>query len=792
MRIQNDVLLFVISGISLIFTLILFIYYYASKPKNKVISFDDIKNERTATLRHTSTINFIEETETIDETEDDNTELLGDETELMDGSLPIKQRGIIGRILNGIYQIERPLGKGGMSAVYLCKNLKIGNKWAVKHIFHEANSVLAEENILKQLNHINLPKIVDIFQDKTGTYIVESYIEGIGLNKVIERNEVLDEDLIASFALQLSDVLSYLHNIKPYPIIHRDLKPSNIIVTKDDKLVLIDFGISKESINVKDEIIAVSRNYAAPEQFQGLSDERTDIYSYGVILYQLATRHLPNMPGFEALLKDSISIEIAEIILKCLEKDTYNRYQSVEELKEDLGNLKYSKIKNVKHEFKRKVALGIAAMFTVSTIATGVFGYVEYDKIKVSEIALKPDVIFLTEQQKSDLIIEQLMQAGKKATFDSRFVSWEYSDINVARIEANEIIAMNLGETKVVGKYRNKVVKLNVSVVKPDGMTDIRLKYNTNFDVRHFAGSGVRELTDGDLKKADMISPASIDVAEDGSIYFVDSGNLRQIIDGQVSTIKLEPAYITPKIVKAIDRNAVCFVTNEWQDEDGYFRGIAKVTEDGVEGFYIVAASEHDILDMTTNKNGEIFILEKSLVEENSYIKHFVKDSDEPVVVAEVPVGSTSMAFDSDDSIYLSDKEKSVIYKYNKDKKVSEYFAGVKDEKNFIDGVNARFYMPYKIKIYGDYLYILDFNVLRRISIVDEIGFDVETVAGKAGIITSDMTEGKGYEIIFEKSIYRDMTIDKNGDILITDPELSIIRKIKYIPKQNEVSPQES
>lgn len=789
MLIEKDLFYFILAGVALLIALIIFGWIFFTRSKSKHVSFSEFSTDYTKTLRHTVTQQSTHlENEITEEVQGEETEVDGDITELMDGTVPIRKQGMIGKVINDTYRIERLLGKGGMSAVYLCENTRVGNKWAMKHIFHQANAVLAEENILKQLNHINLPKIVDVFKDVTGTYIIESYIEGIGLNKIIENNAILDEEVVIDYALQLSDVLNYLHTIKPVPIIHRDLKPSNIIVTNDNKLVLIDFGISKQATDIKDTVVAVSKNYAAPEQFKGRSDARTDIFSFGVILYQLATRHLPNMPGFDSLLKDSVSVEIADIILKCLKINPEERYQSVEELRHDLSKLNYSKIQNIKKAFSRKVMTGVASCFVVASCVLGYCSYWQYTNLNKIELEVEPEVLFLTEQERSDLFINQLLADGNNAAFDSRFVTWEYSDINVARIEANEIIAMNIGTTQAVGTYRNKLLKLNVNVVKPDGMTDIRLKYNTNFNVTDYAGNGTRDLADGTMDECSMISPQSIDVAPDGSIYFTDSGYLRQLINGEVATFEIDPPYIKPKLVKAISSSEMWFVTEEWQDEDGYFRGIIRVSDEyGFEGIYIVAASEHDILDITTNSKGEIFFLEQNMIEEKTYIKHFTDIYQEPEIYAQVPYTTVSMTMDENDHIYLADMEKAVLYRYNEETRVCDYLAGVKDDKNFIDGVNARFYMPYKVKIYGDYLYVFDYNVLRRISIAEDSTFDVETVAGKAGFASpEDLREGKGYEIFFEKNRMRDMTISLTGEILVTDPELSVIRKIEYIPEKSK------
>ena len=259
-------------------------------------------------------------------------------------------------------------------------------------------------------------------------------------------------------------------------------------------------------------------------------------------------------------------------------------------------------------------------------------------------------------------------------------------------------------------------------------------------------------------------------------------------IAGVVATFELDPSYIKPKYIKAISESEMWFVTEEWQDEDGYFRGIVRVSEDyGFEGVYIVAASEHDILDITTNSKGEIFFLEQDMINEKCYIKYFKDVYEEPIVYAQVPYTAVSMAMDSNDTIYLADMEKSVIYRYSEEKNICEYLTGVKDDKNFIDGTNARFYMPYKVKVYGDYLYVLDYNVLRRISIAENSTFDVETVAGKPGFASpDDLREGKGYEVFFGKSRQRDMTITKDGVILVSEPDLSVIRQIVYVPEKSE------
>jgi hypothetical protein len=305
--------------------------------------------------------------------------------------------------------------------------------------------------------------------------------------------------------------------------------------------------------------------------------------------------------------------------LKCLKEDPNDRYENVEQLKLALDRLKFSRITNVKYDIKRKIALGIASVFTLAALTTAGAGYYTYGQQNLSVINVSPEVIYLTEQQTGEIFIDQISPAGEKNTLDNKYVTWEYSDINVARVENNKIIAMNVGKTEILGRYRNKVLKMNVAVVKPDGMTAIKLKYNVNFNVATFAGSGQRDLKDGTLREAGLVNPSSIDVANDGTIYFTDSDSLRKINDGKIESIKIEPSFITPKIVKARSKDEMYFITNEWQDEDGYFRGIARISQEGVNGFYIVAAAQNDIMDMDFNKAGEPYIIERDLINQRNY-----------------------------------------------------------------------------------------------------------------------------------------------------------------------------
>jgi hypothetical protein len=219
---------------------------------------------------------------------------------------------------------------------------------------------------------------------------VQSYIEGVGMNRVLKGSS-MHEFLVTDWAAQLAQVLAYLHG--KGPILHLDLKPGNIMVTPDGRLVLIDFGISRWQADEGDSL-GVTVSYAAPEQLKtGVRgkakevvqrrfgelppevagwklDERTDIYSYGVIMFEAAVGHVPTYDTLSRL-AEVLSPHLCEIIYKCLEIDPDARYQSISALLDDIKALQ-STAKPAMHKslFTRK----LAAAASVACLFASAFG----------------------------------------------------------------------------------------------------------------------------------------------------------------------------------------------------------------------------------------------------------------------------------------------------------------------------------------------------------------------------------------------------------------------------------
>lgn len=248
-----------------------------------------------------------------------------------------------GDILDEKYEVIKILGKGGMGTVYLCKNIRFGNFWAIKEVIQDIKNIdiLTEANILRDLNHPGIRKIVDIFYKNSNLYMVQDYVEGETLKEYVKKNGRVQTEKICQITSDLCDIIGYLHNQNP-AILYRDIKPSNIMITPNGKVVLIDFGISKvyKSDTEQDTVCAGSNGYAAPEQYGlGKCCKQTDIYGIGMLLYFMLKGKSPST-GVEPLLDENYEHNIDDnfriIIQKCVKIDIKDRYSSVEALKKDI------------------------------------------------------------------------------------------------------------------------------------------------------------------------------------------------------------------------------------------------------------------------------------------------------------------------------------------------------------------------------------------------------------------------------------------------------------------------
>ncbi len=290
-------------------------------------------------------------------------------------------------LINDTYELLEQIGEGGMSKIYKARNVRLNTFWAVKQVRKDNQynwDFLAESNILKNLNHPSLVRIVDIFEDDKNVFIVEDYVEGVDLKHLLQTQKMIPEETALQWFKDLCNVLIYLHDQKPNPIIFRDMKPANIMLQKDNRLKLIDFGIAREykAGHQSDTTVALSQGYAAPEQFNGKvqSDRRTDIYSLGVTMHHLVTGKSPLEPPYEIKkvreLNPNLSAGIEYIIDKCTRQEPEDRYQNAHELLYDLEHIYvFDEAYKAYQKKKRSRIMTILALLISGLLCIGV-GYV--------------------------------------------------------------------------------------------------------------------------------------------------------------------------------------------------------------------------------------------------------------------------------------------------------------------------------------------------------------------------------------------------------------------------------
>lgn len=308
----------------------------------------------------------------------------------------------VGDLIDGKYKILNEIGRGGMSTVYLAINEKANKPWAVKEVRKNGisnrelvkQSLMVEINLLKKLKHKGLPSIVDIIDQQDNYLIVMDYIEGITLENIMQEEGVQPQEKVVDWAIQLCDVLQYLHTRKP-AIIYRDMKPSNIMLSSDGSVVLIDFGTAREfkERHVEDTTCLGTQGYAAPEQFGGMgqTDERTDIYSLGATMYRLVTGHNPSEPPYEMYpithWNPRLSTGLEGIIAKCTSKDPKSRYQSVQEVRYALEHYRDLDLDSIRRYRRNlRILLAVGGMTVMLFGASGV-SYAAADHMQKDEYA---------------------------------------------------------------------------------------------------------------------------------------------------------------------------------------------------------------------------------------------------------------------------------------------------------------------------------------------------------------------------------------------------------------------
>jgi len=267
-----------------------------------------------------------------------------------------------GSIFADRYEVIEELGKGGMGTVYKVFDAKVKEKVALKLIRPDVASdretlerFSSELRLARQISHRNICRMYDLGESNGAHYITMEYVHGEDLKSMIRMSRTMSVGAILGIGKQICDGLAEAHGLA---IVHRDLKPQNIMIDKGGNAKIMDFGIArsvKEKGLTGPNVLIGTPQYMSPEQAEAKEvDRRSDIYSLGIILYEMATGRVPfdgdtalsiamkqkgEAPRNPKQLNPGLSDDLCGVILRCLEKDREKRYQYAAELRSDLEKI---------------------------------------------------------------------------------------------------------------------------------------------------------------------------------------------------------------------------------------------------------------------------------------------------------------------------------------------------------------------------------------------------------------------------------------------------------------------
>ena len=314
-----------------------------------------------------------------------------------------------GSIINGTYRVEDKIGAGGGGTVFKAYHLRLEKYVVVKRINDAWVDVMdsrKEADIIKHLKHQYLPQAYDFLELEDGIYTVMDFVPGASLDKYIKSGFKFRQQQVIYWAKQVTEALVYLHAQKP-PIIHSDIKPANIMINLEGDVCLIDFNVSLMS-TPDSSISATSRGYAAPEQYLNIQplnepvegqpfvpkynfdmkaplDQRSDIYSLGATLYHLMTGQRPpklpenRLPEIPAQL-EGYDETLINIVNKMTRYDPRERYQTAQELLDDLSNIRRLDRRYKKHKRSRLIVNTVFPIIMAGAVALGTVGFMMMKK----------------------------------------------------------------------------------------------------------------------------------------------------------------------------------------------------------------------------------------------------------------------------------------------------------------------------------------------------------------------------------------------------------------------------
>jgi serine/threonine-protein kinase len=632
----------------------------------------------------------------------------------------------VGSILNERYEIIEKIGSGGMSIVYKAKDTKLERYVAIKVLREE---FCLDENFVKKfkveaqsaasLSHQNIVNIYDVGNEGRTHFIVMEYLEGQTLKDYIKEQGQIQEEYLLKIALSIA---SALENAHINHIIHRDIKPQNIILTKDGKVKVADFGIARIAT---DQTLDAHENpsgsvyYIAPEQARGgYQDHKSDIYSLGITMYEMATGKLPfsgDNPVNVALkqihdpmpkpsdINAEISPNVETIILKATEKKTSLRYQNTEELIEDLKLamtnpedilvytndmemdetliLRNEEMKHIwnkqevnayskeKDPLEKVVVIGGILLSLVIVSILVIFVYNNYAKKMIPEEIEIPNVMDMELSQASEIL--------KNLQLDINVTSNEYH----TEIDKNHIISQSPQEGTLV--LADTTVEVTVS-------KGIQL-FTINNVVQQSYDDATKMLENSGFTVE--VIPEYSDVAPTGTVIRQDPLPNESVAEGTLVTIYVsqgpEITYVEVPQLENLDIDEAQNVLTSLNLEAG---NITYIHHDTIEENKVVSMSvdagrevaEGYVIDLAVSLGREIRLETKSFVI-NNILDHNQEECELKVVLAingEEKTLFNDVVTDTDFPMTLSATEtgEGIIHVYNDGVQQYEFFVQFTEE----------------------------------------------------------------------------------------------------------------
>ena len=482
-----------------------------------------------------------------------------------------------GKIIAGRYEVSEKIGTGGMSDVYKAKDMTLGRNVAIKVLKSEFSADMnfvtkfrSEAQAAAGLEHPNIVNIYDVGSEGDVHYIVMECVEGITLKTYIEKKGQLAFKEAASIAIQVARGIEAAHNKN---IIHRDIKPQNIIISTDGKVKVTDFGIAKAaSANTISSDVMGSVHYSSPEQARnGFVDDKTDIYSLGIVMYEMVTGRVPfdgdttvavaiqhlqeEMPS-PSVYAEELPVSMEKIILKCTQKSPDRRYGSIAAL---LSDLRQSLI---------SPEADFVVIAPVSQDKTRIIGAEEVEKIKKETGSIYVD---------EETLVGSTMKADKPELREEENYEAEYEEddedddvnpgmdkaITILGIAAGVVIVILIGVILVnflkgVGSDDDKTPSTQQSTVSTEQKDTVGSEIEGTIEVADLAGMTILEaksLLNADglgIKRAGTV--ASDEYEEGQIIEQVPAAGSLVLPNTTVEVIiSSGPAMITIPSVKGLD-----------------------------------------------------------------------------------------------------------------------------------------------------------------------------------------------------------------------------------------------